>query len=85
MASGKTYKAPDLTLVVAPRAPSLPGGGSVLGTLCGAVLMAVIDNGCTILRIPDPVQDLIVGAIIILAVTLDQLRQNMLPKRRATV
>ena len=61
---------------------SLSGGrGSVLGTLCGAALMAVIDNGCTILRIPDPFQDLIVGGIIILAVTLDQLRQIVLPRR----
>jgi ribose transport system permease protein len=58
---------------------SLSGGrGSVLGTLCGAVLMAVIDNGCTMLRIADPVQDLIIGGIIISAVTLDQARQRRL-------
>ncbi len=41
---------------------SLSGGrGSVLGTLCGALLMAVIDNGCSMLQIADPVQDLILG------------------------
>jgi ribose transport system permease protein len=58
---------------------SLSGGrGSVLGTLCGALLMAVIDNGCSMLQIADPVQDLILGAIIISAVTLDQARQRRL-------
>jgi ribose/xylose/arabinose/galactoside ABC-type transport system permease subunit len=58
---------------------SLSGGrGSVLGTLSGAAMMAVIDNGCTILGVPDPFQDLIIGAIIIAAVTLDQFRQRRL-------
>ncbi len=56
---------------------SLSGGrGTILGTLCGALLMAVIDNGCAMLGIPDRVQDLIIGAIIIGAVTLDQFRQR---------
>jgi ABC-type xylose transport system permease subunit len=40
--------------------------------------MAVIDNGCSMLQIADPVQDLILGAIIISAVTLDQARQRRL-------
>jgi ribose/xylose/arabinose/galactoside ABC-type transport system permease subunit len=56
---------------------SLNGGrGSVLGTLSGAVIMAVIDNGCTILRVPDPYKNVIVGVIIIAAVTIDQLRHR---------
>ncbi|OYW13551.1 MAG: inner-membrane translocator, partial [Planctomycetales bacterium 12-60-4] len=56
---------------------SLSGGrGSVLGTLAGAALMAVINSGCTQLGIPNPLQDVILGVIIIAAVTLDQLRQR---------
>ncbi len=56
---------------------SLSGGrGSVLGTLTGAAIMAVITSGCTQLGLKNPVQDIILGIIIVAAVTLDQLRQR---------
>lgn len=56
---------------------SLSGGrGSVLGTLCGALLMAVIDDGCTMMKYPGSVKNLVIGAIVIGAVTLDQFRQR---------
>ena len=56
---------------------SLSGGrGSVLGTLTGALIMSVITSGCTALGLTNPIQDLILGIIIVAAVTLDQLRQR---------
>jgi len=56
---------------------SLSGGrGSVLGTLTGAAIMAVIASGCTILELRNPTQDIILGLIIVAAVTLDQFRQR---------
>lgn len=56
---------------------SLSGGrGSVLGTIAGAVLMVVISSGCTILELSDSIQDIVLGAIIIAAVTLDELRRR---------
>lgn len=56
---------------------SLSGGrGTVLGTLTGAAIMAVIASGCTQLGLNNPVQDVILGVIIIAAVTLDQIRQR---------
>jgi ribose transport system permease protein len=58
---------------------SLSGGrGTVLGTLTGAAIMAVIASGCTQLGLNNPVQDVILGVIIIAAVTLDQFRQRRL-------
>ncbi len=58
---------------------SLSGGrGSVLGTLTGAAIMTVITNGCTMLGIKNPVQDILIGVIIIGAVTVDQIRQRRL-------
>ncbi len=58
---------------------SLNGGrGSVLGTLAGAGVMAVIASGCTLLGLSNPVQDIIIGVIIVVAVTLDQIRQRRL-------
>lgn len=56
---------------------SLSGGrGSVLGTLAGATIMGVISSGCDQLGIRNATQDIMIGAIIIAAVTLDQLRNR---------
>lgn len=56
---------------------SLAGGrGSVLGTLAGAAIMAVITSGCRQLGLAQPLQLIILGGIIILAVTIDQIRQR---------
>jgi ribose/xylose/arabinose/galactoside ABC-type transport system permease subunit len=55
---------------------SLNGGrGSVIGTLAGAAIMGVIQSGCDQLEIPNPFQDIIIGAIIIIAVIMDRIRQ----------
>jgi len=56
---------------------SLSGGrGSILGTLAGAVLMSVIASGCTQLGVSNSLQDVVLGVIIVAAVTLDELRQR---------
>lgn len=56
---------------------SLSGGrGSVLGTLAGATIMGVISSGCDQLGVANATQDIMIGAIIIAAVTLDQLRNR---------
>lgn len=56
---------------------SLAGGeGSILGTLVGALIMTVVDNGCTKLGLENWVQEIVTGAIIVAAVTLDRLRHR---------
>lgn len=56
---------------------SLSGGeGGVLGTLVGALLMTVVDNGCTKLGLDNWVQEVVTGAIIVAAVVLDRVRQR---------
>jgi ribose/xylose/arabinose/galactoside ABC-type transport system permease subunit len=56
---------------------SLAGGeGSIGGTLIGALLMTVVDNGCTKLGLDNWVQEVVTGAIIVAAVALDRLRQR---------
>ncbi len=58
---------------------SLSGGrGSILGTLSGAAIMAVIQHGCVVINVPDSFQEIIIGVIIVAAVTLDQVRQRRL-------
>ena len=48
----------------------------LLGTLAGAAIKAVIASGCTQLELEHAVQDIILGAIIVGAVTIDQIRQR---------
>lgn len=52
---------------------SLMGGrGSVLGTVAGALLIATLSNGLTLVQASSYLQQAITGAIIILAVLLDR-------------
>ena len=56
---------------------SLSGGeGSILGTLVGALIMTIIASGCTQRGYPNWVQEIITGAIIVIAVALDRLRHR---------
>lgn len=56
---------------------SLSGGeGSILGTLVGALIMTVIASGCTQMGLPNWVQEIVTGAIIVVAVALDRLRHR---------
>jgi len=56
---------------------SLSGGtGGVGGTLLGALLMGVINNGLDLLNVPSYYQQIVKGVIIVGAVWLDRSRQN---------
>jgi ribose transport system permease protein len=44
--------------------------------MIGAVLMAVLRNGCNLVGIPNYIQNIVIGAIIIAAVGVDRLRQR---------
>lgn len=56
---------------------SLSGGrGTILGTLIGALIMAVLLNGLRILSVPQEWQTVVTGVIIILAVYADILRRK---------
>lgn len=67
----------DVIAAVVIGGGSLSGGeGSILGTMVGALIMTVIASGCTQRGWPNWVQEIITGAIIVLAVALDRLRHR---------
>jgi ribose transport system permease protein len=56
---------------------SLSGGeGSILGSMVGALLMTVIKTGGTHLGLPNWVQEIVTGAIIVVAVAVDRWRRE---------
>ncbi|WP_171237032.1 ABC transporter permease [Ruegeria sp. HKCCA6837] len=56
---------------------SLSGGrGTILGTLIGALIMAVLTNGLRVLSVAQEWQTVVTGAIIILAVYADMARRK---------
>lgn len=64
----------DVIAAVVIGGASLSGGqGSVIGTLLGALIMGVVRNGLNLMAVDYNVQKVIIGAIIIAAVSLDVL------------
>jgi ribose transport system permease protein len=56
---------------------SLAGGeGTILGAIIGAAIMAVIRNAFVLLKMPVYMQNVTIGAVIILAVVMDQFRKR---------
>jgi ribose transport system permease protein len=66
----------DMIAAVVIGGGSLSGGrGSVLGSLVGALMMTTLRSGCVFAEIPDPVQKIVIGTIIVGAVAIDRVRQ----------
>jgi ribose transport system permease protein len=67
----------DIIAAVIIGGASLHGGvGTVLGSMIGALIMAVLRNGSQQMGWPTYFQEIIIGVVIIVAVFLDRLRQN---------
>jgi len=67
----------DIIAAVVIGGASLNGGtGSILGSMIGALIMAVLRNGSNQMGWPTYMQEIIIGIVIILAVGLDKLRQS---------
>ncbi|MEM7478155.1 MAG: ABC transporter permease [Planctomycetota bacterium] len=72
----------DIIAAVVLGGGSLSGGrGSILGTMIGALIIVVIQNGCDLLQIPNTVTLIAIGCIIIIAVVVDQFRQKIEPSK----
>ena len=65
----------DIIAAVVIGGGSLSGGeGSILGSMIGALIMAFLRNGCQQIGWPNYVQEIIIGAIIVIAVAVDRWR-----------
>ena len=65
----------DIIAAVVIGGGSLSGGqGGILGSMVGALTMALLRNGCQQMGWPNYLQEIIVGSVIVLAVSLDVVR-----------
>lgn len=67
----------DVIAAVVIGGASLGGGkGSILGSMVGALLMATLANGCNLTGVPNFVQEILIGSIIVAAVAMDRVRSR---------
>jgi ribose transport system permease protein len=78
--AGLGYELPVIAACAIGGTSLMGGEGTILGTLMGAALMGILQNGMVLVGIDTYAQQAITGAVIVIAVTLDQWRQ-----RRASV
>jgi erythritol transport system permease protein len=82
-ATGETFELNAIAAVVL-GGTSLSGGrGTIGGTILGAFVIGVLNDGMVLLGVSEFWQMVIKGVVIVLAVVVDQLQQNL--QRRATL
>lgn len=76
--AGQGYELQVIAAVVIGGGSLRGGEGSVVGTLIGAFIMGLLSNGSDLLGISPYLQQAIIGSVIILAVSVDELRKRRL-------
>ena len=76
--AGMTYELQAIAAVVIGGGSLRGGEGSVIGTLIGGFIMGLLSNGSDLLGISPYLQQAVIGAVIILAVAVDELRKRKL-------
>jgi len=79
--AGQSYEMEAVAAVVIGGTSISGGEGGVLGTLIGAVVVAVIRNGLVLLGVQSFFTQIVVGAIIVCAVALDITRKRLVANK----
>jgi ribose/xylose/arabinose/galactoside ABC-type transport system permease subunit len=79
--SGTGYELQAIAAVVVGGTSLMGGRGTIVGTFFGALLIGVLNNVMNLLNIESYTQEIVLGAVILLAVVLDELRKRYLARR----
>ena len=69
--AGMNYELDEIAATVIGGTSLLGGEGTVVGTLIGALIMAVLRNGLNLLGVSSFIQQVVIGSVIIVAVLID--------------
>ncbi len=72
--AGLTYELTAITAAIIGGTSLTGGRASVIGAVIGALIMGVLQNGLTLLDVPSYYQQVAIGAVLIVAVSLGQWR-----------
>ena len=75
-ATGMGYELQAIAAVVIGGTSLTGGKGSIVGTVIGALIISVLNNGLQIMSIPQEWQNVILGCVIILSVYADMARKR---------
>lgn len=70
--AGITYELTAITAAIIGGTNLFGGRGSILGTMIGALIMGVLQNGLNLLAVQSYYQQMAIGGVLILAVFIDQ-------------
>ena len=74
--AGLGYELTVIAAVVVGGTSLFGGTGNILGTIIGAMLFGVLQNGLVLLNVSSYVQQIIIGTILILAVAFDRFSKS---------
>lgn len=75
--AGVAFELQAIAAVVIGGTSLMGGQGNIFGTLIGALIIGILNNGLNLLGVDSHLQLVILGMIILLAVIVDQLRANV--------
>ncbi len=83
--AGTSFELMVISAVVIGGANVLGGSGSLLGSLIGVLILGVLQNGIILMRIEPYWQNVVVGLILITAVTLDVVNNRKKEERKKVI
>lgn len=75
-ATGAGYELQAIAAVVIGGTSLAGGKGSIIGTIIGALIISVLNNGLQLMSIPQEWQNVILGVVILIAVYADMARKR---------
>ena len=79
--AGQSYEMEAIAAAVLGGTSGLGGEGTVFGTVLGAIVVAIVRNAMVLLEISTYYQQIVTGAVILIAVIIDTQRKARAAKR----
>ena len=78
--AGLNYELTAITATILGGTNLFGGRASIIGTLIGALIMGVLQNGLNLLAVSSFYQQMAIGTVLVLAVWLDQMNRTRRPR-----